>query len=96
MAVRNLNIKLPSNVLSDDAYISYYIRYKNLEIAYTPKAMCCVKYPTNFKDYMKQKVRSLGGYTQLQQMGIFKKINNLEVFGLNCNILGLFLNMQKL
>ena len=77
-------------------YISYYIRYKNLEIAYTPKAMCCVKYPTNFKRLYEAKVRSLGGYTQLQQMGIFKKDKQSRSFGLNCNILGLFLNMQKL
>ena len=26
-----------------------------------------------FKDYLKQKVRSLGGYTQLKRMGIFKR-----------------------
>ena len=95
MAVRNLNIKLPSNVLSDDAYISYYIRYKNLEIAYTPKAMCCVKYPTNFKDYMKQKVRSLGGYTQLQQMGIFKKDKQSRSFWIELQYTGFVLKYAK-
>jgi len=95
MAVRNLNIKLPSNVLSDDAYISYYIRYKNLEIAYTPKAMCCVKYPTNFKDYMKQKVRSLGGYTQLEQMGIFKKDKQSRSFWIELQYTGFVLKYAK-
>ena len=95
MAVRNLNIKLHSNVISDDAYISYYIRYKNLEIAYTPKAMCCVKYPTNFKDYMKQKVRSLGGYTQLQQMGIFKKDKQSRSFWIELQYTGFVLKYAK-
>lgn len=73
MAMRNLDLKIPSDVLSDDAYISYTIRNMEKEIAYAPKAICYVKYPTNFKDYLKQKVRSLGGFTQLKRMGIFKR-----------------------
>lgn len=73
MAIRNLNLNIPSNVLSEDAYISYCIRNMNKEISYAPKAICYVKYPTNFKDYLKQKVRSLGGFTQLKRMDIFKK-----------------------
>lgn len=73
MAVRNLNFDIPSNVLSDDAYISYSIRNQNKEIAYAPKAMCYVKYPANLKDYYKQKVRSLGGFIQLETFKIFQK-----------------------
>lgn len=95
MAVRNINIKLPSNVLSDDAYMSYYIRNKHLEIAYAPKARCCVKYPTNFKDYMKQKVRSLGGFTQLEQMGIFKKDKQSRSFWIELQYTGFVLRYAK-
>lgn len=73
MAMRNIDLKIPTDVLSDDAYISYALRNEGLEIAYAPSAVCYVKYPTNFKDYLKQKVRSLGGYTQLKRMGIFKR-----------------------
>ncbi len=73
MAIRKSNLNIPSNVLSDDAYISYAIRNTDKEIGYAPKAMCYVKYPTNFRDYLKQKVRSLGGFTQLKRMNIFKK-----------------------
>lgn len=73
MAMRNLDFDIPSNVLSDDAYISYTIRNMGMDIAYTPKAICYVKYPTNLRDYYKQKVRSLGGFKQLKRMGVFKK-----------------------
>ncbi len=73
MAVRNLDLKLPSETLSDDAYLSYSIRNMGLEVGYTPDAISYVKYPTNFRDYLKQKVRSLGGFSQLKRMGIFKR-----------------------
>lgn len=73
MATRNYDFKIPSNVLSDDAYISYFIRNQGKEIAYSPKAICYVKYPTTLNDYYKQKVRSLGGYIQLKRLGIFKR-----------------------
>jgi cellulose synthase/poly-beta-1,6-N-acetylglucosamine synthase-like glycosyltransferase len=73
MAMRNLDFNIPPNVLSDDAYISYTLRNMGMNIAYAPKAICYVKYPTNLKDYYKQKVRSLGGFRQLKRMGVFKK-----------------------
>jgi cellulose synthase/poly-beta-1,6-N-acetylglucosamine synthase-like glycosyltransferase len=73
MAMRNIDMDIPKDVLSDDAYISYYIRNVGLDIAYTPSAICYVKYPTSMKDYYKQKVRSIGGFKQLKRMGVFKR-----------------------
>lgn len=73
MAIRNVELNIPNNVLSDDAYISYTLRNKDYDIAYTPDAICYVKYPTNLKDYFKQKVRSLGGFKQLERLQVFKK-----------------------
>lgn len=73
MAIRKIDFDIPSNVLADDAYISYSIRNSGKQIAYSPNAKCYVKYPTNIKDYYKQKVRSLGGFIQLKQFGVFKK-----------------------
>lgn len=73
MAVRNFNFDIPTNVLSDDAYLSYSIRNMGMEIAYAPLAKCYVKYANNLNDYYKQKVRSLGGFIQLKEFGIFKK-----------------------
>ena len=95
MAVKNLDIKLPSNALSDDAYMSYYVRNLGMEIAYAPKAMCFVKYPRSLKDYMKQKVRSLGGFTQLKQMGIFKKDKQSRSFGIELRYAGFVLKYAK-
>jgi cellulose synthase/poly-beta-1,6-N-acetylglucosamine synthase-like glycosyltransferase len=73
MATRKIDFDIPSNVLADDAYISYSIRNRGKQIAYSPNAICYVKFPTNLKDYYKQKVRSLGGFMQLKQFGVFKK-----------------------
>lgn len=73
MAIRNIKMDIPQNVLSDDAYISYVLRNKGYEIAYAPDAKCFVKFPTNLKDYFKQKVRSLGGFKQLEKFKIFKR-----------------------
>ncbi len=82
MATRNYDFKIPSNVLSDDAYISYFIRNLGKEIAYSPKALCYVKYPTTLNDYYKQKVRSLGGYIQLKRLGIFKRDKQSRSLGI--------------
>jgi poly-beta-1,6-N-acetyl-D-glucosamine synthase len=73
MAIRRMDMPIPSDVLSDDAYISYTVRNKGLNVAYNPKAVCYVKYPTNLRDYFKQKVRSIGGFKQLKRMGVFKR-----------------------
>ena len=75
MAVRNYHFKLPEDVLSDDAYISYIIANKGKKIAYAPNARAFVKYPANLNDYYKQKVRSLGGYLQLEKYEIVKDKN---------------------
>lgn len=80
MAIRNVIKEIPSDVLSDDAYISYQIRNSGYEIAYNSNAKVEVKYPTNFKDYYNQKIRSLGGFVQLKRYGIFKRDNQSRSF----------------
>lgn len=82
MAIRNMKFNLPHNVLSDDAYISYSIRNKGYDLAYAPKAVCYVKYPTNLNDYLKQKVRSLGGFKQLEKFKVFQKDKQSRSFGI--------------
>ena len=73
MATRDYDFDIPQNILSDDAYISYFIRNLGKEVAYAPLAKSYVKYPRNLNDYYKQKVRSLGGFIQLERLNIFKK-----------------------
>ncbi len=68
MAIKkDLVKKLPENVLSDDALISYIVANKGYQIKYVPDAKVIVKFPTNFKDWIKQKSRSGGGYAQLSE-----------------------------
>jgi cellulose synthase/poly-beta-1,6-N-acetylglucosamine synthase-like glycosyltransferase len=73
MAIRKTEFDIPRDVLSDDAYISYVLRNKGYEIGYAPEAKCFVKYPTSLGDYFKQKVRSIGGFIQLESFGIFRR-----------------------
>jgi cellulose synthase/poly-beta-1,6-N-acetylglucosamine synthase-like glycosyltransferase len=59
------NFEVPKDCLSDDAYISYMVLNQNYKIVYSPCAHIMVKYPDTFSDWMKQKKRSAGGYTQI-------------------------------
>lgn len=79
IAMRNLHLLLPVDVLSDDAFISYAIINQGLEIGYVPEAKVAVKYPQNLADWYNQKSRSLGGYMQLYKYGVVapdKKVRN--------------------
>jgi len=67
MAFKKIKLAIPQDVLSDDAYISYIIAKGSKLIGYAPEALAYIKYPNNYKDYMKQKVRSHGGYQQLKK-----------------------------
>lgn len=68
-AFRDIIKKIPENVLAEDGIITQMIRDKEYQVVYTPEAKVYVKYPDNFKDWLKQKVRSTGGYTQTQSRG---------------------------
>jgi len=70
-AIEGMN--MPEDILSDDAYISYYIENKGFKILYSAGAQVFVKYPSTFSDWIKQKARSTGGYTQLEQLGVAPK-----------------------
>ncbi|MBS3084205.1 glycosyltransferase [Candidatus Pacearchaeota archaeon] len=65
---KKLMPKLPEELLSEDGYISYLIYKKGYRIAYEPKAIAYITYPKNFKDWIKQKKRSVGGYNQIAKL----------------------------
>ena len=72
MAIRNVIDLIPEDALSDDAVISNLIYGKGYKIAYAPEAKVFVKYPDNFKDWIKQKRRSAGGYLQIKKFAYRK------------------------
>lgn len=80
MAIRNYKMKLPADVLSDDAYISYAVANEGKKVSYAPKAMACINYPKHLNDYYKQKTRSLGGYIQLAEYEIIKENKKTRTF----------------
>jgi cellulose synthase/poly-beta-1,6-N-acetylglucosamine synthase-like glycosyltransferase len=65
---KNLFPKLSENLLSEDGFISHSVYRKNYDISYNSEAKVYVKYPTNFKDWIIQKKRSIGGYNQIKKL----------------------------
>ena len=56
--------EIPPDALAEDAVISHLIAHTGAAIRYAPDARVFVKYPTTYRDWLRQKVRSTGGYAQ--------------------------------
>lgn len=61
---RGLVDAVPSDALAEDAVISHRIAEQGYRIRYAPDARVFVKYPSSYADWLRQRVRSAGGYTQ--------------------------------
>ena len=78
---QNLIDSIPENSLSDDAVITEIVKNNKYQVVYAPESIVAVKYPDNFKDWLLQKKRSLGGYSQCIKIGERRlKINRLRNF----------------
>lgn len=80
LAMRNFQLALPEDTLVDDAYISYALLSKGGKLEYVPDAKVYVNYPTNLKDWYKQKLRAVGGYVQLWKYGVIHENNKVRNF----------------
>jgi cellulose synthase/poly-beta-1,6-N-acetylglucosamine synthase-like glycosyltransferase len=64
-AVRHdLISEIPEDALAEDAVVSHLIGEQGYRIRYAPNARVFVRYPTTYEDWLRQKVRSAGGYAQ--------------------------------
>ncbi|MFN3301777.1 MAG: glycosyltransferase [Patescibacteria group bacterium] len=63
-AIRNVIKEIPEDTLVEDSIISEMIWQRGYKIIYEPEAKVYVKYPDNFSDWLKQKIRATGGYLQ--------------------------------
>lgn len=61
---RDLAAAVPVDALAEDAVISHRIAAQGKRIRYAPEAQVWVKYPSTYRDWLRQKVRSAGGYAQ--------------------------------
>ena len=61
---RELIDQVPVDALAEDAVISHRIAQHSYRIRYAPEARVYVRYPTTYDDWLRQKVRSAGGYAQ--------------------------------
>ncbi len=61
---RDLVGRVPEDALAEDAVISHRIAQQGGSIRYAPGARVRVNYPTTYSDWLRQKVRSAGGYAQ--------------------------------
>jgi cellulose synthase/poly-beta-1,6-N-acetylglucosamine synthase-like glycosyltransferase len=55
---------VPGDALAEDAVISHLIARQGYRVGYAPEARVFVKYPATYRDWLRQKVRSAGGYAQ--------------------------------
>lgn len=55
---------VPEDALAEDAVVSHLIGEQGYRVRYAPQAEVFVKYPTTYRDWLKQRVRSAGGYAQ--------------------------------
>jgi cellulose synthase/poly-beta-1,6-N-acetylglucosamine synthase-like glycosyltransferase len=55
---------VPADALAEDAVLSHAIAQQGYRIRYAPRARVKVNYPTTYADWLRQKVRSAGGYAQ--------------------------------
>lgn len=56
--------RIPNQALAEDIWISRVIFQKGFLTGYAPEALAYVRYPTNYNDWLKQKIRSTGGTQQ--------------------------------
>lgn len=61
---RTLAEPVPADALAEDAVLSHRIAALDYRLCYAPEARVYVKYPTTYRDWLRQKVRSAGGYAQ--------------------------------
>jgi len=61
---RALIERVPEDALAEDAVISHRVARQGYRIRYAPQACVFVKYPATYRDWLRQKVRSAGGYAQ--------------------------------
>lgn len=61
---RRLIKRVPADALAEDAVISHRIARQGCRLRYAPDATVRVRYPTTYRDWLRQKVRSAGGYAQ--------------------------------
>jgi cellulose synthase/poly-beta-1,6-N-acetylglucosamine synthase-like glycosyltransferase len=55
---------IPEEALAEDAVVSHRIGEQGYQVRYAPEAEVFVKYPSTYRDWLIQKVRSAGGYAQ--------------------------------
>jgi cellulose synthase/poly-beta-1,6-N-acetylglucosamine synthase-like glycosyltransferase len=72
---------IPPDALAEDAVISHRIAEQGFRIAYAPDARVQVRYPATYADWLRQKVRSAGGYAQpyITQSPVQMRSARLEV-----------------
>jgi cellulose synthase/poly-beta-1,6-N-acetylglucosamine synthase-like glycosyltransferase len=56
--------RVPEDALAEDAVISQLVAQRGYRVRYAPQAHVLVRYPTTYRDWLRQKVRSAGGHAQ--------------------------------
>jgi cellulose synthase/poly-beta-1,6-N-acetylglucosamine synthase-like glycosyltransferase len=78
---RALVTRVPEDALAEDAVLSHLIARQGYRVRYAPRARVFVKYPTTYRDWLRQRVRSAGGYAQkyVRQSPVRMRSARLEI-----------------
>ena len=79
-AFRNGVVKKFPMDLPEDSTVPLLFREKGYKIAYAPKAIVYVKYPTNFHDFIDQKKRTTKAHVQTGNYVNVKKLPKTKSF----------------
>jgi len=79
---KNLFSSIPEETMIDDALLTQIVLSKGYQVVYLKEAEVFVKYPKNFKDWLKQKIRATGGYLEKLQITNYKlQMGKMRNFG---------------
>ena len=80
---KNLLKPIPEDCVVEDGFFSHLIWQQGYKIAYSSESRVYVRYPTNLNDWKKQKIRSVGGYMNLnKRLGVEMRSFSQESSGL--------------
>lgn len=79
-AFRNKVIKKFPLDVGEDTIVPIMFYLKNYEIKYSPESLVYVKFPSNTKDFLKQKIRAAGAHDNIHKYINPRKIPRMKTF----------------
>lgn len=82
---KDLPEKIPIKLAAEDAFLGISLLLSGIKMDYEPNALVYVKYPSNIRDYYRQKSRTRSGWAQIfksapEQMASLRRLQRQIIF----------------